>query len=81
MRGLIKSGVLSTMPALAAANDLASPDDEFENQTSLSAWWRFDQRWVRDLDAPFLFEELAVGVDVRARVRVRSGRTPVPGGV
>jgi hypothetical protein len=36
--------------------------------------------WVRDLNAPFLFQTVEGDFDVRARVRVRGGSTPTPGG-
>jgi len=36
--------------------------------------------WVRDLNAPFLFKDVAGDFDVRARVRVRGENSAVPGG-
>lgn len=36
--------------------------------------------WVRDLNAPFLFQTLEGDFDVRARVRVRGAGAPAPGG-
>lgn len=36
--------------------------------------------WVRDLNAPFLFQEIQGDFDVRARVRVRGQHSPVAGG-
>jgi hypothetical protein len=36
--------------------------------------------WVRDLNAPFLFKTVLGDFDVRARVRMRSKESPVPGG-
>jgi hypothetical protein len=36
--------------------------------------------WVRDLNAPFLFQTVDGDFDVRARVRVRGDKTPTPGG-
>lgn len=55
MRRLMMFALLWTLPTLAVANDLALLDDEFESETSLSAWSRFDQRFgwpdkIRQLD-------------------------------
>lgn len=36
--------------------------------------------WVRDLNAPFLFQTIEGDFDVRARVRVRGANSPTPGG-
>ena len=36
--------------------------------------------WVRDLNAPFLFQTIEGDFDVRARVRVRGAATAAPGG-
>ena len=36
--------------------------------------------WVRDLNAPFLFQVVRGDFDVRARVRVRGEKTDIPGG-
>ena len=36
--------------------------------------------WVRDLNAPFLFQTLEGDFDVRARVRVHGADSPIPGG-
>ena len=36
--------------------------------------------WVRDLYAPFLFQEVQGDFDVRARVRVRGGQSAIAGG-
>lgn len=36
--------------------------------------------WVRDLVAPYLFQEVAGNFDVRARVRVRGADSAIPGG-
>lgn len=36
--------------------------------------------WVRDLNAPFLFQTIQGDFDVRARVRVRGADKPIPGG-
>lgn len=36
--------------------------------------------WVRDLNAPFLFQTIEGDFDVRARVRVRGQDSPIPGG-
>ena len=40
----------------------------------------FDSAWVRDLQAPFLFQRINGDFDVRARVRVRSSKGPVATG-
>lgn len=40
----------------------------------------FDSAWVRDLQAPFLFQRINGDFDVRARVRVRSSKGPVAAG-
>jgi hypothetical protein len=40
----------------------------------------YDSAWVRDLQAPFLFQRLHGDFDVRARVRVRSSKGPVADG-
>lgn len=39
-----------------------------------------DSAWVRDLNAPFLYRTVQGDFDVRARVRVRSAQSPIPGG-
>ena len=36
--------------------------------------------WVRDLNAPFLFQTIQGDFDVRARVRVHGASNPTPGG-
>ena len=36
--------------------------------------------WVRDLNAPFLFQTVEGDFDVRARVRVHGAQSPIPGG-
>lgn len=36
--------------------------------------------WVRDLNAPFLFQEIQGDFDVRAKVRVRGADAPIAGG-
>lgn len=40
----------------------------------------YHSAWVRDLNAPFVFREVAGDFDVRARVRVRGGDGDIPGG-
>lgn len=40
----------------------------------------YHSAWVRDLNAPFLFQTIEGDFDVRARVRVRGASAPVPGG-
>ncbi|MDP9422580.1 MAG: DUF1349 domain-containing protein [Pseudomonadota bacterium] len=40
----------------------------------------YDSAWVRDLQAPFLFQRLHGDFDVRARVRVRSAKGPIAAG-
>ena len=40
----------------------------------------FDSAWVRDMQAPFLFQRINGDFDVRARVRVRSSKGPVAAG-
>ena len=40
----------------------------------------YDSAWVRDVQAPFLFQRLHGDFDVRARVRVRSSNGPIAGG-
>ena len=39
-----------------------------------------DSGWIRDKVAPFIFQTVEGDFDMRARVRVRSARGPVPGG-
>jgi hypothetical protein len=40
----------------------------------------YHSAWVRDLNAPFLYKTLSGDFDVRARLRVRGRKGPVPGG-
>lgn len=40
----------------------------------------YDSAWVRDLQAPFLFQRIHGDFDVRARVRVRSSTGPIAAG-
>lgn len=40
----------------------------------------YDSAWVRDLNAPFLYKDVAGDFDVRARVRVRGKDKAIPGG-
>ncbi|MCL6697419.1 DUF1349 domain-containing protein [Sphingomonas sp. NSE70-1] len=40
----------------------------------------YDSAWVRDVQAPFLFQRIHGDFDVRARVRVRSGKGPIAAG-
>lgn len=40
----------------------------------------YHSAWVRDLNAPFLFQRVEGDFDVRARVRVRGGAGAIPGG-
>lgn len=40
----------------------------------------YHSAWVRDLNAPFLYREVAGDFDVRARVRVRGREADIPGG-
>jgi hypothetical protein len=40
----------------------------------------FDSAWVRDVQAPFLFQRIHGDFDVRARVRVRSSKGPIAAG-
>lgn len=40
----------------------------------------YDSAWVRDVQAPFLFQRIHGDFDVRARVRVRSSKGPIAAG-
>lgn len=40
----------------------------------------YDSAWVRDVQAPFLFQRINGDFDVRARVRVRSSKGPIAAG-
>lgn len=40
----------------------------------------YDSAWVRDVQAPFLFQRLHGDFDVRARVRVHSSEGPIAAG-
>ena len=40
----------------------------------------YDSAWVRDVQAPFLFQRIQGDFDVRARVRVRSSKGPIAAG-